>query len=1209
MEYFLNRFIKVSAKATILFFSSLLLSHTILAADYPENRDYGSKGEFMTKRGVEFGRTADLLPIGPVLINLSEAPGSSPTGLGLEGVRFEDTAWDLSDLTNPTMIRSLTCDTCFSSMPIGAHATVIRFDDQLGPLLFAGNAGDLSFDPTGATSNDQLQVNRFDDWGFSPGGYINLTAPYHVRTYWDYGFQPAGTFAIRDQSRHMQSGPDQAWSLAGTVWEDIFGPSELGVWLGEPFVYWNHLSLTGVTGFSSWLGNLLVVASDQQATGLAIYDVEGYKEGRIPRLLSVYQPELTEPNGHKVGIGGYWVESYGTNKMVFAARQRDGVTPTRDYPALYIVDFTNPTAPELSCELYFDQNSTDPSDGDGSSDPMYINFQDNYVYVDHFKVDITACEAAYADKTISAVEFAEIVYKFEDTANECDASQYFRPLGQVGVFGGYDWWRTPDVNEQGMCFFVTDDQPDTRAPFIAGHRPLANQTDYPTDGFIHLHIPETLRSETVHNSVTVTNLTNGETIDFKHQLSHTGIMSLWPEAYLAANTTYRVAVAGIQDYIGNTMDDYSFVFTTDDGMLMGPHGDDGSANGDIVPSYSETPYYANKSSQLSCEADTENADVWVVNPDNDSVSIISQHENPVIGGVSPELRREIKLGYQHPTSVSESFHGWFHLYAVTYRDDDKVIFHNSDGNPRFSIDTGHGTQPIASVVKGDLLYVALYGSDEIIEINIAAREIVNRVYVGPSPKAMAITGNRLLVTRFISSMEQGQVYDLDITQGLSLSRIININKVLVPDDIDHGMGVPNYLSSIVINQAGTTAYVSASKANVGRGLHRNGLPLDGDNTVRPMIAILDLVNNRDANVDPTTRAGTSDLDNGADPSAVTFLANPNIRVHALRGNNIVVANHLSDNTSVQFNTGMAPQDMCTTLRTLYVKNFTDRSVSAIDVAGFLYDGRLSQNVKTVNTVTAEILPAQELAGLKLFYHSRMPAMGLEGYMTCATCHAGGGHDGMTWDITNMGEGLRNTLSLNGASGTRFGNLHWSANFDEVQDFEIQMEQLNGGEGLIPGKTFSNTTSPLGHISAGLNSELDALAAYVNGLGKESVRRSPYRTYTGEFSEAALRGKTIFDDDNCGACHTGEAYRDGLTHDVGTITAASGSRLGGTLSAIRTPSLIELFDSAPYLHDGSALGLSDVFSKGTHQRAFTGNQQADLIEYLLSIDRDVYIDDE
>ncbi len=1180
---------------------------SVMAADYPENRDYGNQGDFITKRGGEFGRTTTLLPIGPILISLPEAPGSSAVGLP-DGVRFEDTAWDLSDLADPSIIRSLTCEGCFLSMPIAAHASVIRFDEERGPLLYAHGGMNLSYDPLASNSNAQLVSQAFYDWGFQPGAYSNLTAPFYVRSYWDYGFQPAGTFAIRDQTRPMQPGIEQPWTVAGTEWESIFGPTELGVWLGEPYVYWNHLALTGVTGFSSWLGNLLIVASDQQATGMAIYDVEGFREGRIPRILSVYQPELTEPNGHKVGLGGYWVESYGTNKMVFAARRRHHVIPERDYPALFIVDFTNPSQPALSCEIYFDQSRIDPSDGDNSSDPMYVNFQDNFAYVDHFKVDMTACEAAYDDQHISAQEFDNIVYRFDDIANHCDASQYFRPLGQVGIFGGYDWWETADVNEQGMCFFVTDDVADTTAPSIAGHRPMANQSNYPIDGFIHLHIPETLRSETVQNAITVTNMSNQQTIAFKQQLSHTGIISIWPEEYLQANTTYRVAISGIQDYMGNTMLDYNFNFTTNDGVLTGPDGDDGSTHGDIIPSFAEAPYYANKSSQLSCRPETENADIWVVNPDNDSVSIISQHENPIVYGVSPELKREIKLGYQAPTSVSHISYSWFNLYAITYRDDDKVIFHNEEGNPVFSIDTGHGSQPVSSVSSGSRLFVALYGSGEVIEIDVEQREIVHRITVGPSPKAMALSENRLLVTRFISSQQQGHVYDLDVTDGLTLSRVIDVNKVLVPDDIDHGSGVPNYLSSIVINQAGTSAYVTASKANIDRGMQRNGLPLDDDNTVRPMIAILDLVNNRDANIDPTTRSGTIDLDNGADPSAITFLADANIRVHALQGNNLVTANHLSENTSIQFNTGFAPQDMCATLRTLYVKNFTERTVSAIDVAGFIHDRRLTHEVKTVNTVTDEILSTQELTGLQLFYHARMPDMGPEGYMTCATCHAGGQHDGMSWDMTNIGEGIRNTLSLNGSSGTRFGHLHWSANFDEIQDFELQIEQLNGGQGLVPGKTFSETSSPLTHVLSGVSDELDALAAYVNGLGKDTLRRSPYRTYTGQLTEAAARGKIVFDNDNCASCHTGSAYRDGQTHDVGTISALSGNRLGGPLSQIRTPTLVELFNSAPYFHDGSAAQLSDIFTIGSHQREFNGTEQADLIEYLLSIDREVYIED-
>jgi hypothetical protein len=151
---------------------------------------------------------------------------------------------------------------------------------------------------------------------------------------------------------------------------------------------------------------------------------------------------------------------------------------------------------------------------------MYVNFQDNFAFVDHFKVNIDACESAYTDGLISDAEFDQVVYKFDDVANACDSSQYFRPLGQVGIFGGYDWGGTA-VNEQGMCFMVTSDAPDTTPPYISGHRPLVDQINYPVDGFISIHIPETLRSETVVNAVTVTNLSANQAISFRHILSHT----------------------------------------------------------------------------------------------------------------------------------------------------------------------------------------------------------------------------------------------------------------------------------------------------------------------------------------------------------------------------------------------------------------------------------------------------------------------------------------------------------------------------------------------------------------------------------------------------------------------------------------------------------------------------------------------------------------
>lgn len=1182
-------------KIKALWLSLLFCSSLLFAASYPPQMDYGDRGDFIVKLGTEFGRTADLMLIGPILANLPEHPGSST--VAIDEFRPEDTIWDLSDLTNPTFTRSYAVEGRGLRQPILAHGTLVAFHKEFGPMLWAGDDW-WHFDPDKDISDptNDLIVEAPGVWQPRPLSYPMMFSPYYARHYWEYGFDTEGLYAIRDTTQLLQDTSQTEW----------LGESENQVWLGEPLVAWDHLGLTGVTGFTSWFGNLLVVASDQQSTGMAIYDVSGYKDGIAPRLLSVFDPQLVEPEHegvvNTIGIGGYWVEPYGTNKMVWAARKRVQLTPSRRHAAMFVVDFTDPTAPFLSCAIYFNQDVDDPLDGDLSSDPLYVNFQDNFVYMDHFKVDLDACETAFDDGEISRDEISDIVYKFDDIANNCDSSQYFRPLGQVGIFGGYDYWDTPTINEQGMCFFVTSDEPDTNPPYISGHRPLDGQINYPVDGFISLHIPETLRTETVMDAITITDEDNGE-VSFRHILSHTGTITVWPDQDLEMNTPYRVSVSGIQDFMGNTMAPYSFTFSTGDtiGDIGIPVPEPGDS--DIAPSFDGDAYYPNQSSQLACEPEVDNGNVWVVNPDNDSITIIDRNTDASTFEVTHTVIGEVNLSYETPTSVTKLGSD----FVVTHRDDDKVVIYSAAGIPVRTIDTGYGTQPESSIAVNGMLYVALYGSGEIISIDSTNWAIIQRLTVGPTPKAMAAFNNRLLVTRFISNSEYGEIYDIDLSSGLSLTRIIQANKVLVEDDQDHGSGIPNYLSSIVISSDASIAYVTANKVNVDRGSQRNGLPLDGDNTVRPIMIILDLVNNCDSNIDPTTRENTIDLDNGADPSGVTFLANSNIRVHSLRGNDVVVVQNLIANTSAQFNVGSAPMSMCTTLRTLYVKNFAGRSVSAIDVSGFMYDGSLSPTIEEIPTVTTEAMTGQELRGLTVFYASLIPEMGPEGYMSCSSCHFGGGGDGVVWDISSMGEGFRNTISLTGTSGTRFGNLHWSANFDQVQDFEIQMENLNGGEGLIPGITFNNQ-SPLDYDTSTQNADLDALAAYIESLGKDTVKRSPHRDYIGELTESAARGRDLFYADSCEQCHAGSAFRDGLTHDVGTIVGTSGSRLGGILDAIRTPTLIELWESAPYFHDGSAATLSDVLNRGTHTRNLSTQDEIDLIAFLNSIDRSDFIDD-
>ena len=81
--------------------------------------------------------------------------------------------------------------------------------------------------------------------------------------------------------------------------------------------------------------------------------------------------------------------------------------------------------------------------------------------------------------------------------------------------------------------------------------------------------------------------------------------------------------------------------------------------------------------------------------------------------------------------------------------------------------------------------------------------------------------------------------------------------------------------------------------------------------------------------------------------------------------------------------------------------------------------------------------------------------------------------------------------------------------------------------------------------------------------------------------------------------------DPVLHDVGTLTEASGQRLGGPLVGIDTPTLHGLWNTAPYLHDGSAASVLDVLNAPGDQHGLTSvlsvAEREALAAYLLSLD--------
>src|SRR5207247_7860956 len=246
-----------------------------------------------------------------------------------------------------------------------------------------------------------------------------------------------------------------------------------------------------------------------------------------------------------------------------------------------------------------------------------------------------------------------------------------------------------------------------------------------------------------------------------------------------------------------------------------------------------------------------------------------------------------------------------------------------------------------------------------------------------------------------------------------------------------------------------------------------------------------------------------------------------------------------------------------------------------------------------------------------------------GWGNCYNCHPRGLYDGVTWMFP---DGPRQTISMestgehpqpasshlnpNGAPALpdfKQRVLNWSAVRDEIQDFELNIRNVSGGQGLIrDGQAVVNLTPT---ANTGRDADLDAMAAYiVFGI------QAPISPRRGSQDE----GRALFAAANCQSCHggpnwtrsrvdftpppVGEVITGGqLTRflvNVGPFDSGAANELRPSGTDIVTangalgfniPSLLSVFASAPYLHRGAAQTLDDVLDNVTHRTAGTSGQ--------------------
>jgi PKD domain len=570
--------------------------------------------------------------------------------------------------------------------------------------------------------------------------------------------------------------------------------------------------------------------------------------------------------------------------------------------------------------------------------------------------------------------------------------------------------------------------------------------------------------------------------------------------------------------------------------------------------------------------------VAVVSPDSDELTIVGRNDE---GEFTVQQRLPTCLGPRTAAALADG------RVAVACQGDDAVqVLDPEGGAPTVTVALPRGARPYGVVAVDDQIYATLQARGELVHIDAAgAPTLVQSWPALPDARGVAVLPDgRLVVTRWRSPDTNAELVVLDPETGGDIEFVTLAFDLTEPSDTASG-GVPSYLDQVLVSPIGDVAALPTLQANSGQGEYLDGNPLTFETTVRGVVSYLEL---------PVGGAPLEDLarrrhfDNHGFLAAGAHSSRGDYLFLVARGSRAVerVDTFNGGQAGVLLDVGYAPAGVVLSAddRFLFVDAYLSRTLVVYDVTDY---SMLPQPVAELPIPTAEPLSAERLRGKQLFNDSFDPRLAKDSYIACAHCHLDGESDHRTWDFTDRGEGLRNTITLLGRGGSDHGPIHWSANFDEVQDFENDIRHAFEGQGLLADADWNagTTQETLGDPKVGLSADLDALAVYVSSLVE--FPRSPFRQPDGGLDAMAQAGEALFLSPalGCATCHAGPRLTDSvfvepgvpLLHDVGTLTEASGQRLGGPLLGLDTPTLREVWNNAPYLHDGSAATLLEVLT--------------------------------
>lgn len=450
---------------------------------------------------------------------------------------------------------------------------------------------------------------------------------------------------------------------------------------------------------------------------------------------------------------------------------------------------------------------------------------------------------------------------------------------------------------------------------------------------------------------------------------------------------------------------------------------------------------------------------------------------------------------------------------------------------------------------GARAYVAVSQLDEVAVIDLARREVVARVGTGYRPKALALTPDgRTLLT---ANQTGGNVSVID-TQALREVRRVQTPAVNLRD--------------IALSPDGRLAMVTSQRAQNERP---TATPIGiWSNQLFPIVV-----------AGPGSRLADNIwvdflTDAGADPDGVVFDPSGERAIFTCAGGHGVVRIRAISGPRgyepvVAANVGANPRGIA--LRP---------GGEEVWVANHLGNRLVVLDPRTLERRREIALPPASrrdphLLGRFLFTSAHY----IRGkQFTCFSCHSDGNMDGISWKFVHVKDGLgseqfRNVRDLRGPLLETLP-LRWTGLERDLTHFvKTEVEELLQSHELS-------------------DAEIRALADYVASL---RMPPNPYRQPDGSFTPAALRGRALFEGKaECSGCHAGPHAGGGAKYDLGFTQ-------NGT--PLEVPHLVGVYDTAPYLHDGRARTLEEIFTRHnpqqTHGKAhlLTPEELQDLIRYL------------